>query len=57
MNSKKTILKCDERKIFRIINDALTPDVLKSYQYKSYRITGELVKGIDNIKTFIENGK
>ena len=53
----ETILKCDERKIFRIINDALTPDVLKSYQYKSYRITGELVKGIDNIKTFIENGK
>ena len=53
----ETILKCDERKIFRIINDAVTPDVLKSFQYKSYRITGDLVKGIDNIKTFIENGK
>ncbi len=53
----ETILNCDEQKIFRIINDAVTPDVLKSYQYKSYRITGELVKGIDNIKTFIENGK
>ncbi len=53
----ETILNCDEQKIFRIINDAVTPDVLKSFQYKSYRITGDLVKGIDNIKTFIENGK
>ena len=40
----ETILNCDEQKIFRIINDAVTPDVLKSFQYKSYRITGDLVK-------------
>lgn len=45
----ETILNCDDQKIFREINDAVTPDVLKSYQYKSYKIPGELVKGIENI--------
>jgi hypothetical protein len=57
--SLETILNSDVRKnIFRKINDAVSPDNLKTEQYKTYKIAAsDFVNGIDIIKNFIYNGK
>jgi hypothetical protein len=58
--SLETVLRSDVRQnIFRNINDAVSPENLKKYQYKTYEITdpNNTVNGIDNIITFIKNGK
>jgi hypothetical protein len=51
--SLETILNSDAKQLFREINDAVSPDNLKKYQYKSYDLSKESVQGIDIVKTFI----
>jgi hypothetical protein len=53
----ETILNSDAKQILPKINDAVSPENLKNYQYKSYKIETELVNGIKDIKEFIEDGK
>ena len=55
--SLESILNSETIKIFRKINDALSPDSLKDYQYKTYKITEESVNGIEHIKKFIQDGQ
>lgn len=59
--SVATIMKSSALQVFRKINDSVSPDALKNYQYKIYQIDdNNLVKGINNIAKFItgeKNGK
>lgn len=49
------ILKDDAIIIFQKINNAISPDILKNYQYKIYKIEkNNPVKGIDKIINFIK---
>lgn len=54
---KESILNDSSLNIIRKINNATQPSDLKKYQYKVYQEVNESVKGINMIKTFIENGK
>jgi hypothetical protein len=50
----ETIMNSSARDAFRLINNALSPDVLKIYQYKIYQIDkNNLVKGVEEIADFI----
>lgn len=52
--SVATIMKSSARQIFTKINNAVHPDVLKHYQYKTYEIDKKnLVQGIKEIADFI----
>jgi hypothetical protein len=54
----ETILQSTERRILQEINDAISPEKLKEYQYKNYNITkqeNEMAKGLIPIKKFINN--
>ena len=57
----ETIMNSSARQIFRKMNDSISPDTFKNYQYKIYEINkNNLVNGIDNIAKFItgeKNGK
>ncbi len=57
----ETIMNSSARQVFRKINDSVSPDTFKNYQYKTYQIVkNNLVKGIDEIAEFItgeKNGK
>lgn len=49
-----TIMKSPARQLFRKINDSVSPDSFKSYQYKRYQIDkNNLVKGIEEIANYI----
>jgi hypothetical protein len=50
----ETILKSDAFHFFRRINDSVSPNNFKIYQYKTYQTKGIVVKGIENIVKFIE---
>lgn len=53
----ETIMNSSARQIFRKINDSVSPDAFKNYQYKTYQIENIAVKGIENIVEFIKEGK
>ncbi len=54
----ETILKSEARNIFSKINDSLSPNSFKNYQYKTYQIDEKKrVKGIEKIITFIKAEK
>jgi hypothetical protein len=57
----ETIMNSSARQVFRKINDSVSPDTFKNYQYKTYQIDkNNLVNGIDEIAKFItgeKNGK
>ncbi len=53
----RVILNSNARQIFREMDISVSPDLLKSYQYKKYQITlpkDKQVKGIDEMAKFIE---
>lgn len=52
---KETIMNSSARQIFSKINDSVSPDYFKNYQYKTYEIKEkkDRVKGIDKIVNFI----
>lgn len=50
----ETILNSEAKHIFSKINDSVSPDNFKNYQYKTYKFeTNDFVNGIEKIKTFI----
>lgn len=50
----ETILNSDAKKIFSKINDSVSPDNFKYYQYKTYQLeTNDFVKGIGNTVSLI----
>lgn len=50
----ETIMNSSAREVFRKINDSLSPDTFKNYQYKTYQIDkNNLVNGIEEIANFI----
>lgn len=52
----ETIMHSEAKKVFSKINDSISPDNFKDYQYKTYKIeTTDLVKGIEKIRIFIES--
>jgi hypothetical protein len=53
----ETIMNSSARKIFRKINDSVSPDAFKNYQYKTYQIENIAVKGIEKVVEFIKEGK
>lgn len=53
----ETIMNSSARQIFRKINDTVSPDALKNYQYKTYQIENIAVKGIEKVVEFINEGK
>lgn len=59
--SVETIMNSSARQVFRKINDSVSPDTFKYYQYKTYQIDkNNLVNGINEIAEFItgeKNGK
>ena len=51
----ETILNSDAKKIFSKINDSISPENFKYYQYKTYQFeTTDFVNGIGKITQFIE---
>lgn len=49
-----TIMNSPARQLFRKINDSVSPDSFKSYQYKRYQIDkNNLIKGIKEIANYI----
>lgn len=54
----ETIMNSSARKIFSKINDAVSPNTFKNYQYNTYQIDkNNLVNGIDKIAKFITGEK
>lgn len=55
----ETIMNSSARQVFNLINNSVSPDSLKKYQYKSYKIENNGVKGIESMVNFINdnNGK
>lgn len=53
----ETIMNSSARQIFRKINDSVSPDAFKNYQYKTYQIENIAVKGIEKVVEFIKEGK
>ena len=56
----ETILNSQAKNILREINDAISPDKMKKYQFKNYKIDkkdNEMAKGIMMIKNFVNNGQ
>lgn len=52
--SVETIMNSSAQQVFRKINNSVSPDAFKNYQYKTYKFeTTDFVKGIEKIKTFI----
>lgn len=52
----ETIMNSTARQVFGKINDSISPDNFKDYQYKTYKFTtNEFVKGIEKITAFIES--
>ena len=51
----ETIMNSSARQVFRKINDSVSPDTFKNYQYKTYQIEKIGVKGIEKIVDFISN--
>ncbi len=52
--SVETIMKSPALQVFRKINDSVSPETFKNYQYKTYQIdNNNLIKGIDEIAKFI----
>lgn len=49
----ETIMNSSARQIFRKINDSVSPDVFRNYQYKTYKVETNGVKGIEKITEFI----
>ncbi|MBS4042083.1 MAG: DUF262 domain-containing protein [Flavobacteriales bacterium] len=50
----ETIMNSSARQIFNKINDSVSPETFKNYQYKTYQIDKtKLVNGIDEIAKFI----
>lgn len=50
----ETILNSDAKKILSEINDSVSPDNLKNYQYRTYQLeTNDFVKGIGNTVSLI----
>lgn len=54
----ETILNSNAKNILQKINDAVSPDTFKAYQYKTFKTEakGDMVMGIEIIKNFI-NGE
>lgn len=50
----ETIMNSSARQIFNKINNSVSPDAFKNYQYKTYQIGNPAAKGIDKIVKFIE---
>lgn len=53
----ETIMNSSVRQIFIKINDSVSPDAFKNYQYKTYQIDNIAVKGIEKVVEFIKEGK
>lgn len=53
----ETIMNSSARQIFTKINDSVSPDAFKNYQYKTYQIDNIAVKGIEKVVEFIKEGK
>jgi len=54
----ETIMNSSAQQVFRKINDSVSPDAFKNYQYKTYQIDKtNLVKGIDEIAKFVTGEK
>jgi hypothetical protein len=51
--SSETILNSDARQIIRKIHDATSPDSLKNYQYKSYKVSNDTIQGLEKVIDFI----
>lgn len=54
----ETIMNSSARQVFPKINDSISPNDLKNYQYKSYQINNNtiVVKGIEKVVEFINKG-
>lgn len=52
--SIESIMKSPTRELFTKINDSISPDAFKNYQYKIYDLKNERVNGIDKIVNFIK---
>jgi len=50
----ETIMNSSARQLFSKVNDSISPDTFKNYQYKTYQIENDRVKGIDEIVEFIK---
>ena len=54
----ETILNDDSKNIFSKLNNSLSPDDLKFYQFKRFNVNKEnIVNGIENIIEFIQTGE
>ena len=53
----ETIMNSSARQIFSKINDSVSPNAFKNYQYKTYKIDDIAVKGIEKVVEFIKEGK
>jgi hypothetical protein len=49
----ETIMNSSARQLFSKINDSVSPNTFKNYQYKTYQIKDDRVKGIEKIVDFI----
>jgi len=52
----ETIMNSSARNIFTKINDSVSPDTFKNYQYKTYQIDNIAAKGIEKVVGFIKEG-
>lgn len=53
----ETIMNSTARQIFAKINNSVSPDAFKNYQYKNYQISNIAVKGIEKVVGFIKEGE
>lgn len=53
----ETIMNSSAKQIFTKINDSVSPDSFKNYQYKTYQIDNITVNGIEKVVEFIKSGK
>ena len=49
----ETIMNSSARQIFSKINNSVSPDDFKNYQYKTYQVEDKIVNGIEKIVDFI----
>jgi len=52
----ETVMNSSARQSFTKINDSVSPDAFKYYQYKTYKIDDIAAKGIEKIVEFINEG-
>lgn len=53
----ETIMNSDARQVLTKINDSVSPDAFKNYQYRTYKIENIAVKGIEKVVEFLNDRK